>query len=96
MLSAMFPNVPTVALRVTETEKTRDIISNSLGMVDPVIISLQSTQTERTYFALLPDTNIHEIEALLLPYGFKISPPGIPRAFDPFAFPGGGEFDPHA
>ena len=41
MLSAMFPNVPIVALTVTATEKTRDIISNSLGMVDPVIISLQ-------------------------------------------------------
>ena len=64
----MFPNVPTVALTVTATEKTRDTISNSLGMVDPVIISLQSTQTERTYLTMLLDTNIHEIEALLLPY----------------------------
>ena len=34
----MFPNVPIVALTVTATEKTKDIIIlNSLGMVDPVI-----------------------------------------------------------
>ena len=35
------PNVPIVELTVTATEKTRDIISNSLEMVDPVIISLK-------------------------------------------------------
>ena len=52
----MFPNVPIVALTVTATEKTRDIISNSIEIVDPVIISLKGTQTERTYFTLLLGT----------------------------------------
>ena len=52
----MFPNVPIVALTVTATEKTRDIISNSFEIVDPVIISLKGTQTESTYFTLLLDT----------------------------------------
>ena len=40
MLSALFPNVPIVALTATATEKTRNITANSLGMVDPVIIAV--------------------------------------------------------
>ena len=41
MLSALFPNVPIVALTAIATaEKTRNIITNSLGMVDPVIIAV--------------------------------------------------------
>ena len=74
MLSALFPNVPIIStvqyiVALTATEKTRNIISNSLGMVDPV------SQTERTYFTLLEDANIQvmiKIKAFLLPYIAKL------------------------
>ena len=49
-MPSLFPNVPIVAL--TATEETKNIISNSLEMVDHV------TRTERTYFTLLQDANI--------------------------------------
>ena len=51
----MSPNVPIVALTVTATEKTKDIIIlNSLGMVDPVIkFGRTKNEIRRISFALL-------------------------------------------
>ena len=47
----MFPNVPTVALTVTSTEKTRNVISKSVGMVDPDIIAVSPKRKNIFYAA---------------------------------------------
>ena len=51
MLSAMFPNVPIVVLTVTATKKTRNIISNSVGTVDPDIIAVNPNRKNIFYTA---------------------------------------------
>ena len=61
MLSAVFPNVPIVALTVTAREKTRDIILIFLRDGGS-LVSLQRTQTKRTFCTLLLGTNIQEID----------------------------------
>lgn len=69
MLSAIFPNVPIVALRITSTEKTINIISNSVGMVDPDIIAVNPNR--KNIFctaARCQHADDDKIEALLLAY----------------------------
>ena len=73
MLSAMFPNVPIVALTVTATEKTRNIIANSLWMVDPDIIAVNPNRKNIFYpAARCQHAGDDEIEAPLLSYIAKL------------------------
>ena len=68
-----FPNVPIVALTATATEKTRNVITNSLGMVNPVIISVNPDRKNIFYTAARRQpTGDDKIEALLLPYITKL------------------------
>ena len=58
-----------VLLIATETEKTRNTISNSLGMVYPVIIAVNPNRKNIFYTAArCQQTGDDKIEALLLPY----------------------------
>ena len=68
-----FPNVPIVALTATATEKTRNMITNSLGMVNPVIIAVNPDRKNIFYTAARRQpTGDDKIEALLLPYITKL------------------------
>ena len=69
----MFPNVPIVVLTVTSTEKTRIIISNSGGMVDPDIIAVNPNRKNIFYTAArCQHAGDDKIEALLLSYIAKL------------------------
>ena len=73
ILGAMFPKVPVVALTATATEKTRSLISSSLGMVDPVIIAVNPNRQNIFYSCSpRPHTGDDKIEVLLLPYIAKL------------------------
>ena len=67
----MFPNERIVALTVTATEKTTDIISNSLEIVDPHHI-IEGNSNRKNIFYTATRYHKHEIEASLLPYIAKL------------------------
>ena len=65
MLSALFPIVPLVALTATATEQTRQLISSSLGMTDPVTIAVNPNRGNILYAASRrPPTGDDKIEVV--------------------------------